>query len=133
MELAAALHHSAYKGAGPETNDALRSQKTVNSREEAVFFELCDEDTAKWRPPQARVQRHTSEQMIESFVPVPILDLDAPVPQIGGYPENLRPVVGRAGYRSARDHSSGQGPAPCCSSFAAAGGTVGGSAGPLRS
>ena len=28
MELAAALHHSA----GPETNDAVRSQKTVSSR-----------------------------------------------------------------------------------------------------
>ena len=33
-------------------------------------------------PPQERVQRHTAEQMIESFVPVPILDLDAPVPQM---------------------------------------------------
>ena len=51
MELAAALHHSAYKDAGPETNDALRSQETVNSREGAVFFELYDEDTAGWRPP----------------------------------------------------------------------------------
>ena len=51
MELAAALHHSAFKGAGPETNDALRSQRTVNSREEAVFFELYDEDTAGKRPP----------------------------------------------------------------------------------
>ena len=51
MELAAALHHSAYKGAVPETKDGLRSQKTVNSREDAVFFELYDEDTAGWRPP----------------------------------------------------------------------------------
>ena len=32
--------------------------------------------------PQARAQQHTTEQMIESFVPVPILDLDAPVPQL---------------------------------------------------
>ena len=32
--------------------------------------------------PQERIQRHTAEQMIESFVPVPVLDLDAPVPQI---------------------------------------------------
>ena len=46
MELAAALHHSAFKSAGPETNDTLRRQKTVNSKEEAVFFELYDEDTA---------------------------------------------------------------------------------------
>ena len=36
--------------AGPETNDALRSQKTVNPKEDAVFFELYDEDTAGWRP-----------------------------------------------------------------------------------
>ena len=90
MELAAALQHSAYKGAGPEANDALRSQKTVNSKGDAVFYELYDEDTAGSRPPclgeppgpQARVQRHTVEQMIESFVPVPILDLDGPVPQM---------------------------------------------------
>ena len=46
MELAAALHHCAYKGAGLETNDALRSQTTVNSRKDAVFFELYDEDPA---------------------------------------------------------------------------------------
>ena len=51
MELAAALHHSASKSAGPESNDASRSQKTVNSREVAVFFKLYDEDTAGWRPP----------------------------------------------------------------------------------
>ena len=46
MELAAATHCSAYKGAGAQTSDASRSQKTVNSREVAVFFELYDEDTA---------------------------------------------------------------------------------------
>ena len=34
---------------------------------------------------QERVQRHAVEQMIESFVPVPMLDLDAPVPQIVGH------------------------------------------------
>ena len=45
MELAAALHHFAFKSVGPETNDALRSQKTVNSKKEAVFFELHEEDT----------------------------------------------------------------------------------------
>ena len=31
--------------------------------------------------PQARVHRHTAEQMIKSFEPVPMLDLDAPEPQ----------------------------------------------------
>ena len=77
MELAAALHHSAYKGAGPETNDALRSQKTVNSKEDAVFFEVYDEDTAGWRPPclgeppgpQGRIQRHTVEQISRPSCP----------------------------------------------------------------
>ena len=34
------------------------------------------------RGPQERIQRHTAEQMIESFVPVPMLDHDAPVPQM---------------------------------------------------
>ena len=34
------------------------------------------------RDPQERVQRHTVEQMIESFVLVPMLDLDASVPQM---------------------------------------------------
>ena len=64
-ELTAALHHSASKSAGPEMHDALRSQKTVNSKEDAVFFELYDEDTAGWRPaplleqlPQRGVARH---------------------------------------------------------------------------
>ena len=45
MELAAALHHSSFLGAGPETYDASRSQMTANSREDSVFFDLYDEDT----------------------------------------------------------------------------------------
>ena len=36
-----------------------------------------------WEPgPQEWVRRHTVEQTIESFLPVPVLDLDAPVPQL---------------------------------------------------
>ena len=50
MELAAALHHSSFRGAGPEKYDAPRSQRTANSREYAVFFELYDEDTEEARP-----------------------------------------------------------------------------------
>ena len=87
-----------------ETHDALRGQNTARTREatyytskssvagDTAFFSLFDEEDAVWstRPtrlvepqgPQERVQRHTSEQMIESFVPVPVLDLDAPVPQM---------------------------------------------------
>ena len=86
-----------------ETHDALRGQNTARTGEatyytsktsvagDTAFFSLFDEEDAVWgtRPtglvepqgPQARVQRHAVEQMIESFVPVPMLDLDAPVPQ----------------------------------------------------
>ena len=85
-----------------ETHDALRGQNTARTREatyytlktsvagDTAFFSLFDEEDAVWgtRPtglvepqgPQERVQRHAVEQMIESFVPVPMLDLDAPVP-----------------------------------------------------
>ena len=56
------------------------------------FFPMSDDEGGElsaglrpaplWEPlPEERIQRHTSEQMIESFVPVPMLDLDAPVPQ----------------------------------------------------
>ena len=87
MELAAALHHSSFRGAGPETHDAPRSQKTVNSREEAVFFELFDEDTAGWRPaplpevvgPQAQVLQRTMELIVDAVPLVPLLE--DPVPQ----------------------------------------------------
>ena len=85
MELAAALHHSRDVGSGK--NDGLRAQKTVNSREDAVFFELYDEDTAGWRPPclgeppvpQARVQRHTVEQIIDTALGLPKLDVPVPL------------------------------------------------------
>ena len=87
MELAAALHHSSFRGAGLETHDAPRSQKTVNSREEAVFFELYDEDTAGWRPaplpevagPHAQVLQRTVEPIVDAVPLVPLLD--DPVPQ----------------------------------------------------
>ena len=99
VELAAALHLSAFKGAGPETHDAPRSQKTVNSREEAVFFELYDEDTAGLRPtglveppgPQERVPRHTVEQMADVAPMVQILD--APVPQLVDKLEDVLKIV----------------------------------------
>ena len=76
-ELTAALHHSASKSAGPEMHDALRSQKTVNSKD-AVFFEFYD-DTAGWRPapllePPQRVARH-----LQRNVDTPLVVLDAPV------------------------------------------------------
>ena len=50
MELAAALHHSSFRGAGPETYNAPRSQMTANSREDSVYFDLYDEYTEGARP-----------------------------------------------------------------------------------
>ena len=87
VELAAALHHSSFRGAGPETHDAPRSQKTVNSREDSVYFDLYDEDTAGWRPaplpevagPQAQVLQRTVEPIVDAVPLVPLLD--DPVPQ----------------------------------------------------
>ena len=57
------------------------------------FFPMSDDEGGElsaglrpaplWEPlPQERIQRHTAEQMIESFVPVPMFDLDALVPQM---------------------------------------------------
>ena len=72
MELTAALQLSAFKGAGPETNDSPRSQKTVNSKREAELFSLFEEELGGTRPdrlsdvwPQERVQRHTVEHLTD--------------------------------------------------------------------
>ena len=87
MELAAALHHSSFRGAGPESYDAPRSQMTANSREDSVYFDLCDEYTEGARldrlvgvRPQERDQRHTVEQTVDTVLFVP--SLDVPVPQM---------------------------------------------------
>ena len=69
MELAAALHHSSFRGAGPEMYDAPRRQRTANSRVgPAEYYELSSDDgRPTWgeRPaallepwPQGQVQRH---------------------------------------------------------------------------
>ena len=134
MALAEKFHHSACRSVPlkeelveHEQHNAPQGQKTASGRE-AEFFDVFDEELGVGRPPplpevagpQARVLRHTVEQMIESFVPVPILDLDSPVPQM---------VEQLVGVLKVFDKSlPGWGPAPCCSSQAAAGGTVGGSA-----
>ena len=82
MELAAALHHSAFRGAGPVTYDALRSHKTVNSKEGTEFFAMsedCDV-VGGGRPPslvdvrpQERVQQRTVEQIVDPVPLVPLL------------------------------------------------------------
>ena len=70
-------------------------------------------------------------------MPVPILDLDALVPQmveqLVGVLKVFDNSLAEQVIEAPKITLQGQGPAPCCSSLAAAGGTVGGSAGPLRS
>ena len=116
-----------------DLHDAPRRQKPPLSQPE--LFSLDEEEPGGRRPPclgEPPVPRHG----FSAFVPVPILDLDAPVPQM---------VEQLVGVLKIFDNSLAeqvieapkiilqQGSAPCCSSFAAAGGTGGGSAGPLRS
>ena len=84
MELVAALHHSAYKGAGPETNDASRSQPG------RMRCSSSCTTTAGWRP-QERVQRHTVECLVDTFVPIPILDV--PVPQSVDQPVDVMTII----------------------------------------
>ena len=72
---------------GTEDQGGTHGTSRTSVAGEAVLFELYDEDTAGWWPPclgespgpQERMQRHTVEQIIETFVPVPMLDV--PVPQ----------------------------------------------------
>ena len=86
MELAAALHHSSFRGAGPEMYDAPRRQRTANSRVgPAEYYELSSDDgrpTGRERPaallepwPQGQVQRHDgiAYELVQA--------LDAPVLQ----------------------------------------------------
>ena len=87
MELAAALHHSSFRGAGPETYDAPRSQMTANSREDSVCLGLFDEYTEGARPDrlvgvraQEQDQRRTVEQICDCTLIVP--SLEVPVPQM---------------------------------------------------
>ena len=57
-----------------------------------MYFDLYDEDTAGWRPaplpevagPQALVLRRTVEPIIESFVPVQMIDVIVPQSSMGG-------------------------------------------------
>ena len=105
MALSAAAHHSYDKVAAGAKYDGLRAQTTDRAGEaayraprrqrtraagEAVIFELFDEDTAGLRPgvleeprPQARVQRHTMEHIVDYVCCAPLVQtLDAPVPQM---------------------------------------------------
>ena len=97
QSIAAALatfqHHSS-RGqrkarAGEEESETKYTAKfRTTPPPQPELFQLFEEEPGGLRPtglveprgPQERIQRHTAEQMIKSFVPVPMLDLDAPVP-----------------------------------------------------
>ena len=115
------LHHgdSSRAGAEREERDALHGRVPGDPPPQPELFQLKKEEPGGERPeafteprPQERVQRHTLEKMIESFVSVPMLDLDALVPSaapVGGCPAELRHVLARrAGDRCAHDQSPGR-------------------------
>ena len=100
MALAAALHHS--RDVGPVTYNAPRSQKTARAEAtntaprsqttsvagDTEFFSLFKEELGGTRPdrmyevrPQERDQRHTVEQIVDTVLFAP--SLDVPVPQMG--------------------------------------------------
>ena len=95
MALAEMKHHTAPRGpkmarAGEEESETKYTAKfRTTPPPQPELFQLFEEEPGGLRPtglveprgPQERIQRHTAEQMIESFVPVPMLDHDAPVPQ----------------------------------------------------
>ena len=99
MALAAALHHS--RDVGPVTYNALRSQKTARAEAtnnaprsqmssvagDTELFSLYEDELGGTRPdrmyevrPQERDQRHTVEQIVDTVLFVP--SLDVPVPQM---------------------------------------------------
>ena len=99
MALAAALHHS--RDVGPVTYTALRRQKTARAEAtnnaprsqmssvagDTELFSLYEDELVGTRPdrmyevrPQERDQRHTVEQIVDTVLFVP--SLDVPVPQL---------------------------------------------------
>ena len=123
MALAEKLHHSACRSVPLKEElvehvqyNAPRGQKTTRGRE-AEFFDVFDEELGGGRPPplpevagpQARVLRRTVEPIIESFVPVPMIDVTVPrmVDQLSEVVKFFvtLSVVAEQGYRSAHDHS----------------------------
>ena len=114
MELTAALHHSAFKGAGPETHDAPRSQKTVNSKREAELFSLFEEEHGGTRPDRlSDVRPAGSAAHVEHltdlvrFAPK-VQVLDAPAPLVV---EQLVDVHLRPGGKQGQGRGREDGPA----------------------
>ena len=100
MTLAAAAHHSAQRGEWRELHEAPRGQRTASAEAtnddlrsqttsvagDTEFFSLYEEELGGTRldrlyevRPQGRVQRRTVEQIVDTTLIVPLLDV--PVPQ----------------------------------------------------
>ena len=109
MALAAALHHS--RDVGPVTYNALRSQMSSVAWD-TEFFSLYEDELGGTRldrlyevRPQERDQRRTVEQIVDTALIVP--SLDVPVPQMEHQLVEVcraaRCPHSRAGYRSAQN------------------------------
>ena len=94
--LAAAQHHSVEKSAGPVSHNVLRNQNTA--REGTEFYAMSEDSdvVGGGRSPSLvevrqrdRVPRHSVVQIIENFVPVPILDGPVPQSSIGGVQDQI--------------------------------------------
>ena len=103
MALAEKLHHSACRSVPlkeelveHEMYNAPRGQKTASGRG-TEFFDVFDEELGGGRPPplpevagpQARVLRRTVEPIIESFVPVQMIDVPVPQSSMGGVLDHI--------------------------------------------
>ena len=103
IALAEKLHHSASRSVPlseelveHEKHNAPRGQKTASGRG-TEFFDVFDEELGGGRPPllpevagpQARVLRRTVEPIIESFVPVQMIDVPVPQSTMGGVQDQI--------------------------------------------
>ena len=103
MALAEKLHHSACRSVPlkeelveHKQHNAPRGQKTASGKG-TEFFDVFDEELDGGRPPplsevagpQARVLRRTVERIIESFVPVQMIDVLVPQSSMGGVQDQI--------------------------------------------
>ena len=82
MSLAEATHHAAPRRQKPASAITVEYFELSSDEEVALARRMRPASLAEPRGARDRVLRHTVKQIIETFVPVPMLDLDAPVPQM---------------------------------------------------
>ena len=95
MALAAALHHPAHKGAGPETYAASRSQMTVNSREVAA----CQPGRAAGATGTGSAAHRGNHAGDVRARPVSRRSCAADGGPVGGCAQDRRQLRARAGHR----------------------------------